>query len=90
MHVSRRRRNDPNFRMRVLAVCLGNNWTFEAPLAAAGFRADLRAVYQYYCRNLPRPDEPAAIRAVARLQSLTGNSATAIQFWEILKKACPG
>jgi len=22
------------------------------------FRADLRAVYQYYCRNLPRPDEP--------------------------------
>lgn len=23
-----------------------------------GFRADLRAVYQYYCRNHPRPDEP--------------------------------
>ena len=23
------------------------------------FRADLRAVYQYYCHNLPRPDEPA-------------------------------
>jgi hypothetical protein len=23
------------------------------------FRADLRAVYQYYCKNLPRPDEPA-------------------------------
>ncbi|HUC65698.1 MAG TPA: hypothetical protein VMA53_09745 [Stellaceae bacterium] len=22
------------------------------------FRADLRAVYQYYCRNWPRPDEP--------------------------------
>src|SRR5215470_13129160 len=22
------------------------------------FRADLRAVYQYYCKNLPRPDEP--------------------------------
>lgn len=22
------------------------------------FRADLRAVYQYYCRNHPRPDEP--------------------------------
>lgn len=24
-----------------------------------GFRADLRAVYQFYCRNHPRPDEPA-------------------------------
>jgi len=22
------------------------------------FRVDLRAVYQYYCKNLPRPDEP--------------------------------
>jgi hypothetical protein len=22
------------------------------------FRADLRVVYQYYCKNLPRPDEP--------------------------------
>ncbi len=22
------------------------------------FRADLRAVYQFYCKNLPRPDEP--------------------------------
>jgi len=22
------------------------------------FRADLRAVFQYYCKNLPRPDEP--------------------------------
>jgi hypothetical protein len=22
------------------------------------FRADLRAVYQYYCHNMPRPDEP--------------------------------
>lgn len=22
------------------------------------FRADLRAIYQYYCKNLPRPDEP--------------------------------
>lgn len=22
------------------------------------FRADLRVIYQYYCRNLPRPDEP--------------------------------
>jgi GNAT superfamily N-acetyltransferase len=22
------------------------------------FRADLRAVYQYYCKNLPQPDEP--------------------------------
>lgn len=26
---------------------------------AYGFRADLRAVYQYYCRNLPASDEPA-------------------------------
>jgi alpha-beta hydrolase superfamily lysophospholipase len=25
---------------------------------AYGFRADLRAVYQYYCRNHPLPDEP--------------------------------
>ena len=25
---------------------------------AYDFRADLRAVYQYYCRNHPRPDEP--------------------------------
>lgn len=25
---------------------------------AYGFRADLRAVYQYYCRNHPAPDEP--------------------------------
>lgn len=24
-----------------------------------GFRADLRAVYQFYCNNHPRPDEPA-------------------------------
>jgi tetratricopeptide (TPR) repeat protein len=33
-----------------------------------------------------RPDEPAAIRAVARLQSLTGSPASAVQFWSILKK----
>ncbi|MDY6947676.1 MAG: hypothetical protein SXG53_18360, partial [Pseudomonadota bacterium] len=26
---------------------------------AYGFRADLRAVYQYYCRNLPSSDEPS-------------------------------
>lgn len=26
---------------------------------AYGFRADLRAVYQFYCNNHPRPDEPA-------------------------------
>lgn len=26
---------------------------------AYGFRADLRAVYQYYCHNHPGPDEPA-------------------------------
>jgi tetratricopeptide (TPR) repeat protein len=34
-----------------------------------------------------RPDEPAAIRAVARLQSLSGNAAGANQFWDLLKKA---
>src|SRR5438477_7360983 len=28
-----------------------------APLAYE-FRADLRAIYQYYCNNLPRPEEP--------------------------------
>ncbi|MGB8168555.1 MAG: hypothetical protein WCF18_13745 [Chthoniobacteraceae bacterium] len=33
------------------------------------------------------PDEPAAIRSVARLQSLTGNSALAVQFWALLRKA---
>jgi hypothetical protein len=27
--------------------------------SAYGFRADLRAVYQYYCGNHPRPDEPS-------------------------------
>jgi hypothetical protein len=26
--------------------------------SAYNFRADLRAVYQFYCRNLPRPEEP--------------------------------
>jgi hypothetical protein len=26
--------------------------------SAYGFRADLRAVYQFYCNNLPRPNEP--------------------------------
>lgn len=36
----------------------------NSPVAAGAFfayefRADLRAVYQFYCRNLPRPDEPA-------------------------------
>jgi len=34
-----------------------------------------------------QPGEPTAIRAVARLQSLTGNSPSALPFWEILKKA---
>lgn len=29
-----------------------------------GFRADLRAVYQYYCKNHPRPDEPQYIVAL--------------------------
>ena len=30
------------------------------PVASLGyeFRADLRVVYQYYCKNLPRPNEP--------------------------------
>jgi len=27
-------------------------------IAGYQFRADLRAVYQYYCKNLPRPSEP--------------------------------
>lgn len=34
-----------------------------------------------------RPDEPAAVRAVARLQSLTGNSKLALQFWDLLDDA---
>ena len=56
----------------------------EIDLAAENWQpAQIKAQVAYRIR----PDEPAAIRAVARLQSLTGNSAAAIQFWEMLKKA---
>ncbi|WP_167761370.1 hypothetical protein [Duganella callida] len=55
---------------------------------AYDFRADLRAVYQYYCRNLPAPDEPqyplwqglaaqdplSGREVAARLESCTGLS----------------
>lgn len=34
-----------------------------------------------------QPAEPTAIRAVARLQSLTGNSAGALTFWDMLAEA---
>jgi hypothetical protein len=34
-----------------------SGYVVGAPLGHQ-FRADLRAVYQYYCKNLPRPDEP--------------------------------
>jgi hypothetical protein len=34
-----------------------SGYVVGAPLGHQ-FRADLRAVYQYYCKNLPRPEEP--------------------------------
>jgi alpha-beta hydrolase superfamily lysophospholipase len=39
------------------------------------FRADLRAVYQYYCHNMPRPDEPQYVVATGlpRGATLTDN-----------------
>lgn len=56
----------------------------EVDMAAESWQtAQVKAQMSYRIR----PDEPAAIRAVARLQSLTGNSAAAVQFWTILKKA---
>jgi hypothetical protein len=35
------------------------NGVLSGGTRAYGFRADLRAVYQFYCQNHPRPDEPA-------------------------------
>jgi pimeloyl-ACP methyl ester carboxylesterase len=35
-----------------------NSGLLSGPVKGYAFRADLRAVYQYYCRNLPRPNEP--------------------------------
>lgn len=56
----------------------------ELDLAAENWQpAQVKARMAYQIR----PDEPAAIRAVARLESLTGNTTTAVQFWAILKKA---
>jgi hypothetical protein len=60
---------------------------------AYDFRADLRAVYQYYCRNLPAADEPqyplwqglaaqhptSAKEVAARLEACTGLSLPAAQ-----------
>ncbi|WP_238346132.1 hypothetical protein [Luteimonas saliphila] len=37
---------------------LTTNGVLTGGTRAYGFRADLRAVYQYYCRNHPAPDEP--------------------------------
>lgn len=37
---------------------LTTNGVLTGGTGAYGFRADLRAVYQYYCRNHPVPDEP--------------------------------
>src|SRR5215467_11996354 len=34
-----------------------NSGMLAGAIVGYQFRADLRAVYQYYCRNLPRPDE---------------------------------
>ncbi len=36
---------------------LNSGYLVGAPVGHT-FRADLRAIYQYYCKNLPRPDEP--------------------------------
>ena len=36
---------------------LVTNGVLSGGTRAYGFRADLRAVYQYYCRNHPKPDE---------------------------------
>ncbi|HEY6254207.1 MAG TPA: hypothetical protein VIY51_00260 [Xanthobacteraceae bacterium] len=38
-------------------VFFNSGYVVGAPVGHQ-FRADLRAVYQYYCKNLPRPDEP--------------------------------
>lgn len=55
----------------------------EVDLAAERWQdAQIKAQSAYQIR----PDEPSAIRAVARLQSLTGNAAAAVRFWEILQK----
>ncbi len=35
-----------------------NSGFLAGSLVGYEFRADLRVVYQHYCRNLPRPDEP--------------------------------
>jgi len=35
-----------------------NSGAVGGPFANYEFRADLRAVYQYYCKNLPKPSEP--------------------------------
>jgi hypothetical protein len=36
-----------------------NSGAVAGSFLAYEFRVDLRAVYQFYCRNLPRPDEPS-------------------------------
>src|SRR5262249_52325766 len=36
-----------------------NSGFLAGPAVGHQFRADLRAVYQYYCRNLPSADEPS-------------------------------
>jgi len=56
----------------------------EVDLSAENWQsAQLKASLAYQIQ----PEEPTAIRAVARLQSLTGNSAGALAFWDMLKKA---
>lgn len=49
---------DDEGRPRYDAV-LTTNGVLTGGTRAYGFRADLRAVYQYYCRNHPAADEPA-------------------------------
>lgn len=50
------------------------------------FRADLRAVYQYYCRNHPRPDEPQ----YPLWLGLPANSDMSVKDLEIRIDACTG
>jgi dienelactone hydrolase len=49
---------DDEGRPRYHAV-LTTNGVLSGGTRAYGFRADLRALYQFYCRNHPAPDEPA-------------------------------
>jgi hypothetical protein len=48
---------NPDGSMNFDGAFFNSGYVVGAPVGHQ-FRADLRAVYQYYCKNLPRPDEP--------------------------------